>query len=137
LLLIYIKKEAMKKVIAIVFAFVAITSVSAQKVIRGGGGYYRRPVVVVGAYAPLYPYYGLYGYPYMYPYGYGYDGYYGRPSKLDMQIADIRHDYEDRIASVRMDKSMTGKERRDKIRDLRHERDKEVDNARADYYKTN
>jgi len=95
-----------------------------------------RVVVGVGAYSPFYnPYYYGFGFgypfsPFGYPYGYGYP----RESKLDMQIDDIRSDYSHQIKDVRHDKSLTRSERKQKIRDLKFEREKEITQAKRDYY---
>ena len=121
-----------------------VLGASAQKVIRGGGvrgGYYApRPRVSVGVglgygfgYSPFYSPFG-YGYPYGYgPYGYGYNRS-SRPSRLDLQVEDIKLDYADRIKSVRADESLTRKERRHEISGLKIERDKAVVQAKKDYY---
>jgi len=106
-------------------------SASAQK-FRGRGAYVVRPRVAIGmgygfGYSPFFnPYYG--------PYGYGGFGYSARPSRLDLQIQDIQIDYADRIKSVRMDKSVPGKERRHRIRALKYQRDKAIVDAKKDYY---
>jgi len=92
-------------------------------VIVRGGGYYS-PY----GYSPFGMYYG---YPY-YPYG----TVAARPSKLDLQVTDIKNDYADRIESVRLDNSLTGKQRRAQIRVFRHERDEAVLEAKRNYYKT-
>lgn len=120
----------MKKMIVIMAALVFTLSVSAQK----RGGVYFRPrthVVISGGYSPYFyspyfnPWYGpRYGYPM-----------YHRPSKLDLQIADIKNDYSDRIWSVKHDKSMSGKERRQEVRRLRHERDKAITDAKINYHR--
>ncbi len=118
----------MKKIITVMLLILVVSAASAQK----GRGYYYRPstTVFVGGYYPYFGMYPYYGYPNYYsPYG-------NRPSKLDLQIANIKHDYEDRIASVRMDKTLSGKERREKIRALRNERDNVIDAARRNYYKS-
>jgi hypothetical protein len=101
-----------------------------------GGGFYRPATTVfvgggigfgLGLYAPFYPYYG-------YPY-YAYPSAQYRPSKLDQEIADINHDYDQKIQSVKMDTGLTGKDRRQQIRDLKEARDRQIDQARKDYYK--
>lgn len=109
-----------------------------------GGGY--RTGVIVGGYGPSWGwgwgYPGLYlgyGYPFMfgypgYPYGYSPYGY-GGTSRLQMQLSDIKQDYADRIESVRSDMSLTGKERRQKVRALRHERDNAINDAKRNYWK--
>jgi hypothetical protein len=53
-----------------------------------------------------------------------------------MQVQDIKNDYSDRIASVKLDNELTGKEKRQKIRELKQERDQAVLDARKNYYKT-
>lgn len=131
----------MKKIIAILLLAVTVQGASAMVPngpVRGGyhgGGYYHaRPTVVVGAgfYSPYFsafsPFY--YGYPYPYvalPY---------QPTKLDMQIADIKNDYADKIESVKLDKNLSGKERREQIREFRRERDQAVLEAKRNYYKS-
>ena len=126
----------MKKLLVIaVLSLAVVFSASAQRFSHGVGvGYYAGPRVIVGGgwgfYAPLYPYYYPYwAYP---PYGYGY---YRPMSKLDMQIQDIKHDYSERIASVKQDKSLTHKQRRQQVRALKHDRDLAVDDAKRNYYK--
>ncbi|HMH22106.1 MAG TPA: hypothetical protein VK563_10030 [Puia sp.] len=134
----------MKKLLIILFSVGLALGASAQRGHVGGGfhgGYVSRPHVSVGlglgfGYSPFYPYYG-------YPYGaFGpwgpYPGYYyGHgpiPSKLALQIEDIRNDYSARISDTRHDKTVPGKERRQRIRQLKHDRDQAVIQARRDYY---
>ncbi len=129
----------MKKLLIVLFAIGLTLGASAQ---RGHayyhGGVYARPRVVVGVgayYAPFYPYYGFgfgYGPFYPYPYGpvYGY-----RPTKLDLQIEDIKNDYADKIWSVKEDKTLTRKERREKVHELKVQRDQEIADAKRNYYK--
>lgn len=102
---------------------------------HGGGGYRGgRTTVIVGGgfYSPFYsPFgYGYYGYPY-YPYA----RVAAQPTKLDMQVADIKNDYADKIESVRLDRSLSGKERRAQVRAFKRERDNAVLEARRNYYK--
>ena len=120
----------MKKISIVLFSVIMAFSASAQKIAA-------RPVVhagprVVYYYHPYYwrPYYGF-GYS-MY---YGHPGYYYRPTRLERQIQDIENEYSDRISSVRADDSLTGHERREKIRELRHERDQAISDAKKNYYK--
>lgn len=54
---------------------------------------------------------------------------------MERQIQDIENDYKDRIESVRSDNDLTGKERRQKVRELKHERDQEIANFKSNYYK--
>jgi hypothetical protein len=127
----------MKYIIATVISLGLALGVSAQKVIRSP----RPPqkvVVVRGGFSPFYSPYAF-GRPYWgYPYGY-YDPFYrpmpSRPSKLDLEIADIKNDYRDRIRSARMDDKLSRKERRAVIQSLKHEREKEIIEAQRSYYK--
>lgn len=107
---------------------------------HGGGGHVvvvrPRVVVGVGAYSPFYsPFYGFgFGYPF-YPYGYyPYNYGYRHESRLDMQIDDIRADYQHQIKDVRHDKSIPRSERKAKIRDLKYQREKEITQAKRDFY---
>lgn len=124
------------KRLSIILLAITLTAAgaSAQKVIVGGRIGYSHPY-----YAR--PYYGFglglgYGYPY---YGYPYYNrpyyYYRHPSGLDRQIMNIENDYADRIQSARMDNSLTGRERRQEIRNLREQRREAIDNARRNYYR--
>ncbi|HLY68140.1 MAG TPA: hypothetical protein VKR53_00340 [Puia sp.] len=125
----------MKKLLVIsVLSLAMVFSASAQHLIRGGGGgFYGGPRVFVGGgwgiYAPLY-YNPYWAYP-----PYGYYGYYRPMSKLDMQISDIKYDYSEKMALTRQDKSLTHKQRRQKIRELKHERDNAINDAKQNYYK--
>jgi len=123
----------MKKISIVLFSVIMVLSVSAQKLVV-------HPAVFAGPRVVYYhPYYW---HPYWHPYwGFGYSWYYGppayynHPTRLEAQIQDIENDYSDRISSVRADDSLSGHERRVKIRDLRHERDQAVDDAKKNYYK--
>jgi hypothetical protein len=122
----------MKRLFIILLTIGLATGVFAQRGHIGGGGYFYRPHVSIGfgVYAPFYPYYG-YG-PF---YGYPYYGYNARPSKLMLQIEDIKNDYRDKIWSARQDKSLPRKERREKIHELKQERDHAILEAKRNYYK--
>ena len=137
----------MKKLLLIFgLSLLLATGVSAQRFYHGGGGFYGRPRVSVGVgigpYFPAYPLYGYspyfgyppygYGNPYGYSNGYGYG--YSRPTKLDLQIRDIRADYNERIYQVKHDKSVKRKERKKLVHELEHERDKAIIQAQRDYY---
>ncbi|MES1216884.1 MAG: hypothetical protein ABUT20_15315 [Bacteroidota bacterium] len=119
----------MKKLLVIGIALALTVGASAQKVIRGG--FYRpRTTVVIGGgfgYNPFYsPFYPYYPYP-------GYNAY-RRPTKLDMQVADIKNDYSDRIWSAKHDTNLTRKQRRKEVHELRHERDEAVRAAERNYH---
>ncbi len=128
----------MKKIAIIILSFLfAAGAVSAQKVVVKP-----RPVQV--APHPRIVYYPrTYYNPYWNPYFYGGLGFnwYNRPvynnhlTKMERQIQDIENDYKDRIESVRSDNDLSGKERRQKVRELKHERDQEIANFKSNYYK--
>lgn len=103
-------------------------------------------VTVVTPVVPVYPYYG-------YAYGYGYSPYYSpfyspfydpfysprfnqsRPSQLDLQIEDINNEYDFKIKTVKKDKSLSKDERKQQVRDLKHQREYEIIEAKKQYYK--
>ncbi len=130
----------MKKLMVIIVALGLAMGASAQRFGHGGFGGGRRvyvapPRVSVGlgfGYSPFYsPYYSPFGYS-----PYGYTNVYGhRPTKLDLKIEDIKNDYEDKIWSAKHDESLTRKERRKVVHQLRVERDQAVTDAKRNYYK--
>jgi hypothetical protein len=122
----------MKKLLVVmVVSFLLVGSVSAQH-IRGRGHYYAPRVIVSGGF---YPYYGL-GLGGFYPYGLYPRSYaYSRPSKMTMQIEDIKNDYKDKIWSAKHDKSLPRKERKAKVHELKVERDNEINDLKRNYYK--
>jgi hypothetical protein len=125
----------MKKIAVLMSLVILTLSASAQKVIV-------RPIPVrphVIYYARPYPYYYN---PYFYGgLGFGYTWYnhpayyYNQPTKMEQQIQDIENDYSDRINSVKADDSLTGHERRVKVRELKRERDRAIDDFKKNYYK--
>jgi hypothetical protein len=137
----------MKKLVVIIaalgLAFGASAQVSKSGPVRGPRP--AKKVVIVRSYPPFHPYFGFrggfygyspfYGYP---PFGYGFDNYryQNRPTKLDLQVEDIKNDYQDRILSVRRDDDLSRKERRNKVRELKLERDRTINDAKKNYYKT-
>lgn len=138
--------KIMKKLLLMLLTVGVVFSASAQ-LPRGGKAPVRviaPRVTVIGGYNP---YIGGLGYGYGYRYGFnpyfGYNPFFGprvyqapRPTKLDLQIADIRNDFQDRIASVRQDKSLPRSERKAKVRELKHDRESAIINAKRNYYKT-
>lgn len=125
----------MKAVVMILMVMGLTTGLFAQKIVRGGGHVVRvRPVIAVGAVAPFYGF------------GMGYNPFWGnpfynnynmhsRPTRLDLQIADIKNDYQQKISSARSDKSISKSERKQIVRDLKHAREQEIIDAKRDYYK--
>ncbi len=136
------KECIMKKLLIILFSIGIGLGASAQKYAYRYPGpgvrYYARPRVSIGigAFAP--PLYGYYRSPYAYspfyrPYYRPYN-YQARPTKLDLQIEDIKNDYEQRIWDVKHDENLSRKERKRAIKVLITERDREITQAKKDYY---
>jgi hypothetical protein len=119
----------MKKIFVMLLSSAIVIAASAQK--RVGTHYYRyyRPrtsIVVSGGYYPYYPMY--------YDYGFWGQSYYHRPTKLTLEIEDIQSDYKDRIWSARHDDRLTKRERKQKIRELKSERDLAIRDAERNYH---
>jgi hypothetical protein len=96
--------------------------------------YVIQPRVSVGfGYYPFYSPFGYYGLPYgaYYPYG---SPYY-RSSNLQKKEDAIRADYDDRIYSVRQDNTLTSKQKRQEIRDLKKQRKQDIHDLVANYHK--
>ena len=125
----------MKTIVMVCLAVVITTAASAQKYNR-----YRYPQprvrtsisVGIGS-----PYYSPYRSPFYrsYPYYSTPTPVYTRPSGLDMEIADIKADYNDRIWSARHDRSLSKSERKAEIRRLKSERDRAVRDAEYSYHR--
>jgi hypothetical protein len=102
----------------------------------GGYGYYPRTYVGVG-FGLGYPWWG-WGYGWYGPWYGGYPAYYygygAMPNQLELQVQDIKNDYEQQIKDVRHDKALTHKERRAKIDQLKIDRDNAIIQARHDYF---
>ena len=134
----------MKKMIMVLLSLGLVLGAAAQRghggAIRHGGSNYYRPRISVGVgfYSPFYPY-GYYSPFFMSPYGpYAYPYYYGwhnRASQLTVNVQDIRNDYADRIYSVKHDTRISHKERRKKVRELKREREKAIQDEIMNYYK--
>lgn len=137
----------MKTILMVCLAVVITTAASAQKYNRGRYPQPRvRTSISVGIGSPYYspyrsPFYRSYPrtYPYSYygtPYGTPYSTpIYSRPTRLDNEIADIKAEYNDRIWSVRHDKSYSKSERKAEIRRLKSERDRAVRDAEYNYHR--
>jgi len=131
----------MKKALVILLSLSLALGASAQgKVYRGGARYVRPRVTVI---TPIYPSYSYgYGYrfsPFYSPYydPFAFQRYEATPSKLDLHIEDIQNDYQYQISTVRHDKSLSGPERRQRIRDLKHQREDAIIQAKENYYNSN
>jgi hypothetical protein len=112
---------------------------------KGNVEYVRPRVTVIAPVAPIYPYYGYglgYGLGYRYSPFYSpfNDPFYGRryaeerPTELDLQIEDIKNEYKYKIDNVKDDKSLSKDERKQKVRDLKHQREDEIIDAKKSYY---
>ena len=114
--------------------------------IRGGGGTKSNVIVVAPAYR-FNPYYvglgfrGFYGSPYGFGYSPFYDPFYHnqrvneQASQLDLAVEDIKEEYDYKIDAGKDDKSLSKDERKQKVRDLKHERDDAIIEAKKSYYK--
>lgn len=127
----------MKKIIIVLLAVLSVTWVSARPAAPIGGFHAggRTTVIVRGGgwYNPFYSPFSLYyGYP-MYPYA---TVPASRPTKLDLQIEDIRNNYTDKIRSARLDDQLTRKDRRQVIKNLKAQRDADILNAKKNFYKS-
>jgi len=110
---------------------------------HGGGVVYAHPRTYVGlglgfGYGPWgmgygYPFYGPWGWGY-YPYPPFYYGYGAMPSPLATEISNIKSDYSAQIKDVRHDKTIPRKERKEKINQLKKDRDASIIQARHDYF---
>jgi hypothetical protein len=126
----------MKKMLIVMVSLGLALGASAQHFGGHGGGYHvRGPRLAIGfgaGYPFFNPYYGAYS-PFGYPYRGGY-GYSSRPSRLELQVQDIKLDYSDRIKSVKMDRTIRGRQRRQVIRQLKNDRDRAIVDAKRNYY---
>lgn len=143
-----IVRVSKRNLLILLFSFGLAYGASAQRgvvhggVAMGGHGYYHgggwgyHPRTYVG-FGLGYPWWG-WGYGWYGPWYGGYPGYYYgygvMPNQLELQVRDIRNDYQQQIKDVRHDKALTHKERRAKIDQLKTERDDAIVQARHDYF---
>ena len=124
----------MKKLIAIILICGLGYTASAQHG-RGGGhrsGHSRVSIGVGGGPHYGYAYNRFYSPFNTYPYG-SYN--YNRPTRLDLEIQDIKNEYRDRIWSVKHDKALPHQQKKETVRTLKYEREKAIIEARRSYYK--
>lgn len=128
----------MKRIFLLVFLLSAIGTSAFANVPGGhfrGGGYGHSTIIInhgyggYGYYSPFYSPFGFY-------YGYPYYAAPVMPTKLDMQIADIRNDYADKIKSVKLDNSLSRQEKREQIKQFKRDRNIDIMNAQRNYYKS-
>ena len=123
----------MNKILVVLFSVFLALSASAQKVVV-------RPLVVhtvprVAHYYPRPYYYNPYYFGFNYAYNMPAYYHYNHPTKLDRQVQDIENEYSDRINLVKTDDGLSHHEKRQKIREIKHERDQAVSDAKKNYYK--
>jgi len=123
----------MKTILMFCLAIVIAGAASAQKYNRHRYPQARvRTSISVGIGSPYHsPYYS----PFYRPYPYYGTPVYSRPTRLDNEIADIKAEYNDRIWSVRQDKSLSKSERKREIRLLKSERDRAIRDAEYNYHR--
>ena len=148
----------MNKILMIILALGVTVGASAQPklgrtarqqaTIRGGGRTNTKSnvTVVVPSYG-YNPYFGGLGYRNYFGYGLGmgyspfYDPYYrydrreDRPTQLDLAIEDIKEEFDYKIDSVKDDKTLSKDERKQKIRDLKHQKEDAIIEAKKSYYR--
>jgi hypothetical protein len=124
----------MKKLFVILLSMIMAISVSAQRKSIGGHyhRYYRPRTRIIVGMGGFYPYYPLTPYDYYL----GYPPHYARPSRLALQIEDIRSDYKDRIWSVRHDKKLSRSERKKEIHELKSQRDRGIRDVERNYHRS-
>ena len=137
-----------RNILIILLTFGLAYGASAQRghggaVVMGGHGYYGggwgyHPRTYVGVGIGLgYPWWG-WGYGWYGPWYGGYPAYYygygAMPNQLELQVRDIKNDYQQQIKDVRHDKALTHRERRAKIDQLKTDRDNAIVQARHDYF---
>ena len=122
----------MKTILLLCLAIIVAGAASAQKYDRRYPHPRTRTSISVGIGSPYYsPYYS----PFYRPYPYYSTPIYSRPSRMEMEIADIKADYNDRIWSARHDNSLSKSERKREIRRLKSERDRAVRDAEYNYHR--
>ena len=134
----------MKRWLVSMLAFGLTLGATAQS-IKAPRGYYPRARVIRVAPVIRYPFYGgAMGFGY----GYGYNPYglYSPmwntprvietvPSQLSLQLEDINNDFQYQLKNVRKDKTLAKQDRKQKIRDLKHQREDAIIEAKKSFYK--
>jgi hypothetical protein len=136
----------MKKLVVMVIALGLVFGASAQYKRTGPRNVRPGKTVIVRTYPSISPFYGYgrgyYGYSPLYgysPFGYGFNNGYmpqNRPTKLDLEVEDIKNEYQDRIKSVRLADDLSRKEKRQKVQELKSMRDKLITETKKNYYKS-
>jgi hypothetical protein len=118
----------MKKLFVMLLSVIIVLTASAQKTYVAPHYYHPRTRVVVGV-GGYYPYYPFYYDPF-----WGTPPYYGRPTKLEIRVQDIKADYRDRIWSARHDDKLSKTERKSEIHRLKAEREDAIRDAERNYH---
>jgi hypothetical protein len=136
----------MKKLVVMVIALGLVFGASAQYKRTGPRNVRPGKTVIVRTYPSISPFYGYgrgyYGYSPLYgysPFGYGFNNGYmpqNRPTKLDLEVEDIKNEYQDRIKSVRLADDLSRKEKRQKVHELKSMRDRLITETKKNYYKS-
>jgi hypothetical protein len=128
----------MKQLMVVLLMLGLTMSAGAQGKIRSNGFHSRPKVIVVTPpayygfgyrYSPFYNPYNSFYSPFNEPY-YRPSVIERIPSELQLKVDEIENEYAYRISNVRHNKSIAGKERRQQIRDLKHQREQEVITAK-------
>jgi hypothetical protein len=132
------------KTLLVSVLLVTVLGASAQNGHVASRGVYKpayvvRPRIIVGVYSPFYSPFGFYTYPFGYaPFGFPYNPYgmgYSQPTQLQKKEADIRADYQDRIYSVRHDDSLSSKQKRQAVRELKDQRKQDIKSLVENYHR--
>ncbi|TDH27304.1 hypothetical protein EXU57_06860 [Segetibacter sp. 3557_3] len=141
----------MKQIMVVMLALGIGFAANAQPKVNGNIGQLRPRVYVAPPVYPVYPRLGMgYGFGYGYAPGFRYSPFYSPfndpfyrgyryqsvPQELQLEIDDINNDFDYRIAEARRDKSVSGKERRQHVRDLKNQRENALIDAKRAYYKS-
>jgi ABC-type transport system substrate-binding protein len=130
----------------VVMLALSLTLGAAAQTIKSPRSYYPQRARVIRV-APVvrYPFYGGMGLGF----GYGFNPYgfyspmwnYPRviettPSALSLQLEDINNEYQYKIKSTRKDKTLAKQDRKQKLRELRHQREDAIIEAKKSFYKS-
>ncbi len=134
----------MKHILIIILAIGLAAGAGAQTKVRGGNAPVRTRVIVA---APVVPAWGF-GYGFGARFSPFYDPFYSPfhdpylrhrpvqsrvPAELQLNLDEIENEYNFRLSSTKSDRSITGKERRQKMRELKYEREAALIDARRNY----
>ncbi len=136
----------MKKIMVIMLALGLAITAGAQAKGSLRSSYPRAKVIVVSP--SYYGYTPAFGYrysPFFNPYNSAFyspfnDPFYRSgniettPSQLQLKIDEIRNNYSYQISTVRHDKTVNGTERKQRIRELKHQRESAIIEAKGNYY---